>query len=127
MEEVLCGAEALVRVRAGAANLFPPIVLRLAVNTATAAAPITPETAVTGANSSNPMQLGVPVSLRTCPLRSFVDGEWVEGRAKHREVSLEHGSRWRVELIAPRTLQTVPLPHITVTCVPGAPGMAADT
>jgi len=102
LEEVLRVAEAFVRVRAGAANPLPSIVLRPAVNTATGAAPVTPETAVTGADSSNPMRLDVPASFGTYPLRTFIDGEWVEGRVKHREVSLEHGHRWRVELIAPR-------------------------
>ena len=62
MEEILRGAEAFVRVRAGTANPFPSIVLRPAV-TATAAVPVTPETAVTGADSSNSMQLEVGVAV----------------------------------------------------------------
>ena len=73
LEGVLRGAGAYVRVRAGAANPFPPIVLpivlRPAANTATAATPVTPETAVTGADSSNPMQLGIPASFGTYPFR----------------------------------------------------------
>ena len=66
------------------------------------ASPDAPTATEVTAESPEPVALGAPASFASYPLRLFLGGAWVEGRVVNREVSIEHGHRWRVELLAPR-------------------------
>jgi len=64
--------------------------------------PNAPTAAEVTTESPVPVALGAPASFASYPLRLFLGDAWVEGRVVNREVSIEHGHRWRVELLAPR-------------------------
>ena len=95
--EVLARAEAYIRVRAASgAN-----VLAIAVQPV-APSPSAPIAAEVTTESLEPAALGAPASFASYPLRLFLGDAWVDERVGSREVSIEHGHRWLVELLAPR-------------------------
>ena len=86
-----------IRVRAASGANVPAIAVR-----PVAPKPNAPTAAEVTKESPEPVALGAPASFASYPLRLFLGDAWVEGRVVNREVSLEHGHRWRVELLDPR-------------------------